>query len=88
MQKYAINAQYTIYMNGPKKTLKRDFATSPEGLSGSNLLRSDDSPDSQMGGWTSCEAAKGTHRVQKIDINGNLSAEQIFNISVIQGSIF
>jgi hypothetical protein len=27
------------------------------------------------------------NRVQKIDINGNLSAEQIFNISVIQGSI-
>ncbi len=26
-------------------------------------------------------------RVQKVDINGNLSSEKIFNISVIQGSI-
>jgi hypothetical protein len=59
-EKYTINAQNTIYVNHPKKTLKGKFAESQGGLSGSSLLRSDGSPDSQTGGWTSREAAKGT----------------------------
>jgi hypothetical protein len=60
MQEYTINAQYTIYVNHPKKTLKGDFATSQGGLSGSSPLRLDGSQDNRMEGWTLCKAAKGT----------------------------
>ncbi len=53
------NAQNTIYMNRLEKTIKRNFAASPEGLSWLSPFRSYGSQDSQTGG--SWEAAKGTN---------------------------
>ncbi len=49
MQECTINAQYTGYMNRPKKTFNWDFAESQGGLSGESPLRSDGSGDSQTG---------------------------------------
>jgi hypothetical protein len=49
MQKYTINAHFTIYLNCPKKTLKGEFEKSQGELSGSHPLRSDDSMNSQTG---------------------------------------
>jgi hypothetical protein len=40
MQNSKINAEYTIYMNCPKKTLKENFAASKGGLSRLGPLRS------------------------------------------------
>jgi hypothetical protein len=50
----------TVYVNCAKKTLKGNFAASQGGLFQLCPLRSDDSQDSQTGGWTSLEEAKGT----------------------------
>ncbi len=59
LSEYAINALYELWGNHYKKTAKRKTAPIQRGLSGLSLLRSDDSPDSQTGGWTSWEVSKG-----------------------------
>ncbi len=47
--------------NRPEETLKGNFTVSQGGLFWSSPHRSDETRNSQLGGWTSEEAAKGTH---------------------------
>jgi hypothetical protein len=58
--KYTINAQHTIYVNHPTKTLNGNFAASQGGLSVLIQLRSDGFWYNKTGGWTSWDASKGT----------------------------
>ncbi len=49
-----------MYVNLPKNALKEIFTASQEGLFWLSPLKSDGSQNSQTGGWTSREAAKGS----------------------------
>jgi hypothetical protein len=59
LSEYTINAEYTIYVNRPKKTFKRGNLYKTKEDSESSSLRSDGSLDSQTGGWTLLDVPKG-----------------------------